>query len=149
MAIPNVEDYIKLTQKIWPSFEIPKARCEALKVTNDYSALPALKCIGRKLVLDSGLPCQDYHPAATQKTLAYAQALQYWVEKANPPSPGKLHQLAECIQELREAMKPFTTFHNHDILGKEIASQETLAVEVEEAVQPGTPPTRQLTALVA
>ena len=64
MAIPNVEDYRKLTQKIQALFEIPKARCEALKATNDYSALPAPKCIGRKLFLlapESRLPCQDYH----------------------------------------------------------------------------------------
>ena len=41
-------------------------------------------------------------------------------------------------------MKLFTTFHDHEVLGKEVASQETSAVEVEGAAQPGTPPTTQL-----
>ena len=30
-------------------------------------------------------------------------------------------------------MKPFTTFHDHEVLGKEVAGQETPAVEVEGA----------------
>ena len=50
MAIPNVEDYRKLVWKIQALFEIPKARCETLKITNDYSAPPAPKCIGEEAV---------------------------------------------------------------------------------------------------
>ena len=49
VAIPNVEDYKKLAQKIHASFEIPRVRCEALKVMNDYSMPPAPKCVERKL----------------------------------------------------------------------------------------------------
>ena len=92
MVIPDVEDYKKLTQKIWALFEIPKARYETLKDINDYSVPPAPKCIGRKLFLpapDSRLPCQDYHQQQPHKTLAYAQALQHWAEKANPSSPSE------------------------------------------------------------
>ena len=37
VVIPNVEGHRKFTQKICASFEIPRVRCEALKVTNDYS----------------------------------------------------------------------------------------------------------------
>ena len=136
MAIPHVEDYRKLAQKIWTSFEIPKARCEALQVTNDYSTPLAPKCIGRKLFLstpDPKLPYQDYHLQQPHKTFAYAQALQHLAEKANPPSPSELHQLAKGVQELREAMKPFTTFQDHEVLGKKIASQETHTVEVKGA----------------
>ena len=67
---------------------------------------------------------------------------------ANLPSPSKPHWLAKCVQELREAMKPFTTFHDHESLGKEVAGQETPAAEVEGAAWPGTPPTTQLAAPV-
>ena len=112
---------------------------------------PAPKCIERKLfllALDSGLPCQDYHLQQPHKTLAYTQALQHWAEKANPCSPNNLCQLAKCVQELREAMKPFMTFHNHEVLGEEVAGQETPVVEVKGAALPGTPPTTQLTLLV-
>ena len=38
VAILNVEDHRKLAQKICALFKIPRVRCEALKVTNDYSA---------------------------------------------------------------------------------------------------------------
>ena len=78
VAIPNMEDYKKLAQKIHASFEIPRVRCDALKVMNDYSTPPAPKCVERKLFLlaaDPRLPCQDYHKKQSQKTLAYAQAL--------------------------------------------------------------------------
>ena len=34
-------------------------------------------------------------------TLAYAQALQYWAEKANLPVPIEPHHLAMCVHELR------------------------------------------------
>ena len=62
VAIPYVEDYRKIAQKICASFEIPRVRCEALKVMNDYFVPPALKCVERKLFLlapDPRLPCQD------------------------------------------------------------------------------------------
>ena len=111
MAIPDVEDYRKLTWKIWASFEIPKAWCQALKVTNDYSTPPAPKCIERKLFLlapDSRLPNQDYHKQQPLKT--YVQALQHWAERANLPNHGKSCWLAKCVQESREIVKPFTTF---------------------------------------
>ena len=70
VAIPNVEDYRKLAWKICASVKIPRVRCEALKVTNDYSTPPALKCVERKLFLlapEPRLPCQDYHEKQPQK----------------------------------------------------------------------------------
>ena len=45
-----------------------------------------------------------------QKTLAYPKALQHWAEKAQPLTPGKSHQLAESVQELRCSMDPMATF---------------------------------------
>ena len=88
-------------------------RCKALKVSKNYSLLPTLKCIGRKaflLIPDPRMLCQDYREGQPQKTLVYAQALPYWAEKANLPKPDKLHLLARCLHELRQAMRPFTTF---------------------------------------
>ena len=38
------------------------------------------------------------HP---EMTLAYAKALQHWVEKAQPLTPGEPHQLAESVLELQ------------------------------------------------
>ena len=130
VAIVNVEDHRKLAWKIWASFKIPRVRFEALKVTNDYSTPPAPKCVQRKLfllALEPRLPCQEQ----PQKTLAYAQALQYWAEKTNPTHPGEWHHLARCVQELRWAMKPFTTFSDHAVLEKAKPDHGTPKAEVE------------------
>ena len=71
------------------------------------------KCIGRKvflLIQDPRIPCQDYREGQPWKTLAYAQALQYWAEKANLPKPDEPCLLVRCVHELRWSMRPFTTF---------------------------------------
>ena len=118
-AIPHVDNQHRLAQKIQASLKIPQVRCKVLKVSNDYFLPPALKCIGMKaflLILDPRIPCQDYREGQPQKTLAYAQALQYWAKKANPPKPDQPHLLARCVHELRWAMRPFTTFTDEAVL---------------------------------
>ena len=40
------------------------------------------------------------------------QALQYWAEKPNPPTPGWLCLLVRCMLELRRAMEPYVTFYD-------------------------------------
>ena len=113
MAIPHVDNHCRLSQKVQASFKISWVRCKALKVCNDYSSPPAPKCVGRKAFLpipDPMIPCQDNREGQPQKTLAYAQALQYWAKKASPPKPDEPCLLARCVHELRQAMRPFTTF---------------------------------------
>ena len=95
-------------------------RCKALKVINDYSLPPTLKCISRKAFLpipDPRMPCQDYREGHPHKTLAYAQVLQYWAEKANLPKPDEPCLLVRCIHKLRQAMGPFTTFTDGAVFG--------------------------------
>ena len=119
--------------------KILRVRCEALKVMNDYSVPPALKCVERKLFLpapDPRLPCQDYQEKQPQKTLAYAQALQYWAKRANLPCPGETCHLARCVQELRWAIKPFTIFSDHAILEKAKPDQGAPKAEVKGPKQP-------------
>ena len=143
VAIPNVGDYRKLAQKICGSFEIPRVRCEAIKVTNDYSVPPAPKCVERKLflpALDSRLPCQDYCKKQPQKTLPYTQALQYWAERANLPCPGEMHHLVKCVLGSRWAMMPFTTFSDCAFLEKAKPDHGAPKAEVEGPTQPSTPP---------
>ena len=138
VAIPHVDDAWKLTQKVQASFEIPQVRYQVLWVTNDYSVPPAPKCINRKAFLpvpDPEMPCQDYREGQLQKTLAYAQALQYWAEKTNLPGPGERHLLARCVQELRWAMRPFTTFSDCTVLE---GAMHNLGSPEEEAAQPNT-----------
>ena len=113
VAIPHVDDHCRLTQKVWASFEIPQVRCKALKVCNNYSSPPTPKCISKKAFLmipDPRIPCNNYREGQPQKTLAYAQALQYWAISLNLPKPEELHFLVRCVHELRQTMRPFTTF---------------------------------------
>ena len=46
---------------------------------------PAPKCVKWSMFLPSDMPFQDVQLKSPLNTLAYAQALQYWAEKANPP----------------------------------------------------------------
>ena len=45
----------------------------------------------------------------------YAHALQYWVEKSNLPAGGQPHQLAESAKELREEMRCYLSFTDHEV----------------------------------
>ena len=47
--------------------------------------------------------------------MAYAQAFQFWAEKANPPSQGQPHLLVGSVLELREEMKCYVSFLNETI----------------------------------
>ena len=129
VAIPDIDDYQKLAWKIRASFEIPWVMSKAQQVENYYSLPPTPKCIGKKaflLILDPMIPCQDYREGQPRKTLAYAQTLQYWADKANLPKPDQPHLLARCIHELRLAMRPFTTFTNDAVLEGTIPKQGSL-----------------------
>ena len=64
---------------------------------------------------------QDYCLGQSMKTLADAKALQYWAERTKPPILGKPHQLVGSILELRQAIKPFTTFKDSEVLSNNTA----------------------------
>ena len=61
-------------------------------------------------------PCQDIREEQSQKTIAYMQVLQYWVEKANPLTPGRPCLLERCVLELRKAMESYVSFSDDAIL---------------------------------
>ena len=118
VAIPNMGDPEKLARKIFTSFEVPQVRCETLRDCKECTAPPAPKCIQRSMFLSdatSHLPYQDCQLKPQQRTLVYAQAFQYWAEKANPLVPDEPCHLAMCVYELRWCMKRYTTFSDHDI----------------------------------
>ena len=48
-------------------------------------------------------------------TLAYMQALQYWVEEANLSAPCESHPLAMSVRELLQHLGKLTTFTEHDV----------------------------------
>ena len=119
MGIPGIDYFWELAQKIRASYEIPWVRSEAQEVENDYSVPPSPKCICQKAFLPRPGPmfsCQDFREGQAQNAIAQAQALQYWMEKVNPPMPDQPHLLARCVQELRQEMKAYMTFTDDAIL---------------------------------
>ena len=60
---------------------------------------------------------QDYCLGQPRKTLAYGEALQYWEERVKPPIPGEPCQFVGSVLELGQAMGPFTTFDDSEVLG--------------------------------
>ena len=89
--IPEADNVQELAHKIQASFELPQQRSKEHNIKNYYLAQLAPHCIGQKdflLLPDLRFPCWDLQEEQLKKIVAYAQALQYWVERANMPTPG-------------------------------------------------------------
>ena len=103
MAVPEVEDREKLVQEIQASFWLPKRASKLHKMENYHQASPALPCLLRRNFLpppNSIFACWDIWEMQWEKMVAYAQALQYWAEKTDPPAGGRPCLLAESVKEL-------------------------------------------------
>ena len=149
ITIPNAGDPKKLAWKICTSFEIPGVRCETLRNHKEYTVPSVPKCIKWGMFLPNNLPYQDVLLKSLQRTLAYAQALQYWAEKANPPVPSEPHLLAMSICKLRQCMRRYTKFHDHNVF--EGLAHRWPEAEVEETTQPNPikPPAADCPAVLA
>ena len=129
--IPDVDNIQVLAQKIQASFELPQQMSEVHGITNYYLVPLAPNCLHWKDFLlppDLRFPCQDLWEEQWRKTMAYAQALQCWAKRANPPIPFQPCLLARSILELCEMMEWYVSFSNDDVLGS-------------VALLEGTPPT--------
>ena len=85
---------------------------------NNHQALPAPPCLCWKSFLlppDSIFTCWDIQEIPCEKMVAYAQALQFWVEKVNLPTEGKPHLLAGSVIELWEEMECYLSFSDEDV----------------------------------
>ena len=72
--------------------------------------------------------------------VAYAQALQFWVEKANLPTQGQPHLLVGSILELREEMKHYVSFPDKAVFSSVALSEESLTTQSEEATHKSAQP---------
>ena len=113
-TIPGVEDIKKLAQKICTSFDVIVVQYEVLR-SQGYTVSPAPKCLKRGMFLPDDLYSQDIHLKPQQMALAYAQALQYWVEEANPLVPSEPNLLVMSVRELRWHIGKYTTFFEQDV----------------------------------
>ena len=118
--ILDIEDTQELAQKIWASFELPWWTNEVYGSENYHLPLPAPKCLHWKNFLpmpDPRFSCWDIWEEQQTKTITYAQALQYWAERANPPMLGQAHLLARSVLDLRKMMERYISFSDDTVLG--------------------------------
>ena len=126
--VPEVDDHEKLAHEVWASFWLPKRVSEWCWVENNHQAPPALLCLHQKNFLslpDSIFACQDIWEIQHEKMVAYAWVLQFWVEKADPPTGGKPHLLAGSVVELQEKMKCYISSSNEDVFNGIALLEET------------------------
>ena len=64
---------------------------------------------------------------------AYAQALQFWVEKANLPTQGQPCLLVGIVVELREEMKCYVPFPDEAIFSGMALPEEPSTTQSKEA----------------
>ena len=82
--IPGVDNHQELAWNVWASFKIPQWISEWHGMENYHQAPLALLCICQKDFLpqpDPKFAFKDIRELQLEKTVAYAQALQFWVEK--------------------------------------------------------------------
>ena len=85
--------------------------------------------------------CWDIQEMQQEKMVAYAQALQYWAEKADPPAGGRPCLLAESVKELQEEMRCY--FSSDEEVFKGMVPLEKMSATPTEEVNPqstGTTP---------
>ena len=143
VKIPEVEDFQELAQNIQTSFELHQRMSKLHHVENFYLAPPVPKCLHQMDFLPPPhpkFPCQDIWVGQLEKTVAYAQALQYWVEKSNPPTPGQPHLLAESILELREVMEPYVSFPDATFMGSVVLLEGFLEDQPEMTISGSVQP---------
>ena len=133
---------VEACPEVWASLEIPCMRCQVLWVDNDFSApLPQNVSKGRHSCQFQTLSClakttgRDNHRRPKLMPRPFSIGL-----KANLPGPGERHLLVRCVQELRQAMRPLTTFSDHTVLE---GAMPNLGSPEEEAAQPNTTPKEQ------
>ena len=136
-AIPNVGNPKRLAQKMCTSFLIPSVRCETLP-GQEYTVPPAPKCLTRNMLLPNDPSYQDVWHQPLLLTMAYARALQYWVEKFRLPVHPDYCPLVMSIVELMQVVKEHIIFYTWDVLqGLGRIVPET--VDWDLAVPPGHP----------
>ena len=69
--------------------------------------------------------------------MAYANALQFWAEKANPPTKGQQSLLAGSIMELKEEMKCYVSFSDEDVFSGVALPEESPITPPKETTPKG------------
>ena len=111
--VPGEENTRELTRQVRASFGLPRWLQELDAERATLQAPPALLCLHWQTFMplpDSIFASWDIREVARDKVVAYARALQYWVEQNDLPTGGEPCLLAKGILELREEVKWSLTF---------------------------------------
>ena len=111
---------------------------------NDHQDPPSPLCLCQKNFPpppDSIFACWDIQENHHEKMVAYAQALQFWAEKADPPTGGKPCLLAGSVVELWEEMKCYVSFSDEDVFDAIALLEETTIITPAETITKSTPQT--------
>ena len=111
---------------------------------NDHQAPPALPCLCQKnflLLPESIFACQDVQEIQHEKMVAYAQALQFWVEKVDLPTGGTPGLLVGSVVELWEEMKCYISFSDEDVFDGITLPEESPIITPEEVTMESAMPT--------
>ena len=95
------------------------------------TARPLLHCcvFGERFMLPANTihASRDVCEIPQEKTVAYAQALQHWVEKTDLPAGGKPCLLALSIRELRKELGSYLSFSDEEVFrGLELPEEASL-----------------------
>ena len=136
--IQGIENCRKLAREVWASFGLPWWMQELGARETTLQAPPTPPCLCRQrfmLLAESIYACRDIREIPREKVVAYARALQHWVEENNLPAGGGPQLLAESVLELREEVKWYLSFTNEEVFWgvalpkkEEEESPETLSI---------------------
>ena len=117
-AVPGQDNTRKLARQVRASFGLPQQLWELDAERATLQAPPALPCLHWQTFMplpDSIFASRDIREVPRENVVAYARALQYWVEKNYPPTGGDPHSLAKGVLELQIEVKWYLTFTNEEV----------------------------------
>ena len=77
---------------------------------------PAPQSLNRSAFHPKRFAYQDVRQQPVLLTIAYAQCLQHWVEKHNPPRNLDFHPWAESVRELWQAVHKYVDISYQDVI---------------------------------
>ena len=118
LAVPEIGDHKRLAREVWASFQLLQQMRELGMKEANLQAPPAPPCLHRQKFMppaESIYSCRDIREIPQEKAVAYARALQHWVEEIDLPAGGGPHLLAKSVKELREEVKCYLSFSNEEV----------------------------------
>ena len=99
---------------------------------------PSPKCLTQSRFLPNDPSYQDVQWQPLLLTMAYAQVLQYWMEKVRPPILNDYHPLAMSMLELKQHVVGYVTFNKWDVFPN-LGSTTPKVISQDTGTPKGTP----------